>query len=62
MKLKPCPFCGDTRQLSHSSTIFMDDNTFFVVCNMCCAEGPTGADKELAIEAWNRRAEPQDEV
>ena len=56
MEPKPCPFCGDKKMLSHSSTVFGDDPTFFVVCNMCCAEGPTGVDREFAIEAWNRRA------
>lgn len=55
-KLKPCPFCGSTN-------IELDHAHISVVCGDCCAEGPFGdADMAVAIETWNRRAQPAEPV
>lgn len=61
-KLKPCPFCGDKAKLEH----WDGAKTYsFVKCQNtkeCGVEGKrfientAYASDELAIEAWNRRA------
>lgn len=62
-KLKPCPFCGGKANIvvvephTHEIAIFMPDyeGGAFVECNDCtCAI--SAKTKEMAIEAWNRRA------
>ena len=52
-ELKPCPFCGGSKL-----AIEHDGGVFYVFCNKegCCAEGPYSADRNLAIAAWNQRA------
>jgi Lar family restriction alleviation protein len=50
VELKPCPFCGSPAHYGEG-----DHGTFFVECDDEC--GARFQDtKELAIEAWNRRA------
>lgn len=55
--LKPCPFCGG------KSFVVADESPAYITvsCLECGAEGPSdeGCTKTGAIEAWNRRAEPQ---
>lgn len=67
-KLKPCPFCGGKAGLdfAHKNFVYTDDNgiareTGFFYTVKCldevcgCAIG-IYSDAEMAIEAWNRRA------
>ena len=61
MKLKPCPFCGGKAIIAKIT--YGEVNTFYsVTCdNWRCAVAtvvPNYSDKEEAIEAWNRRAQP----
>ena len=50
MEPKPCPFCGST-------DLEVDDEVekSTVYCEKCDIDGPTGEDKDEAIELWNRR-------
>jgi Lar family restriction alleviation protein len=52
-ELKPCPLCGhtDIRMLKNSA-----GDVWYVACNGCGCR--TGGDvvKDMAIDAWNRRA------
>jgi hypothetical protein len=53
MKLKPCPFCGESKQLFWKTPAW-------VQCGVCLCEGPR---VDLSpIEAWNRRAKSDDIV
>ena len=47
-KLKPYPFCGSTN---------VGDMKGWVQCFNCNASGPDSYDKKKSVEAWNRRAE-----
>lgn len=58
--LKPCPFCG-----FYGTVKFDTDGTkdsmgrkwaYTVSCNSCCASTGVCWSREMAIEAWNRRA------
>lgn len=46
-----CPFCGSVESIMTSS----GKNIFFVECFDCGGAGPSGADSERAIVAWNVR-------
>lgn len=57
-ELKPCPFCGEERELyfeqyQHSA----DELRWRVVCSRCMAQIDRGFDQTTAglVEAWNRR-------
>ena len=56
-ELKPCPFCGGEGVLQEH--VFHGySSTYGVVCFDCCAETKQFfTDKNVAIRAWNRRAE-----
>lgn len=63
-KLKPCPWCKDTKELQ-----VLDDNElnircgngldprYAVNCPMCGCNGPSATTPTEAIAKWNRRAE-----
>ena len=64
-ELKPCPFCGarvtDYDQpigLGYAYTI----DAYCVICDRCGANGGHHDGRAEAIEAWNRRYEPQQEL
>ena len=49
-----CPFCGKrNNQVKHSGRW-----GWFVSCQ-CAAVGPSAGSKQGAIDAWNRRVEPE---
>lgn len=51
---KACPFCGKRdAQVKHSPRW-----GWFVSCR-CAAVGPSAGSKQGAIDAWNRRPEPE---
>ena len=52
-ELKPCPFCGGSKQKVKSSGRW----GWFVSCS-CAAVGPSSKSRDEAIIAWNRRTEP----
>lgn len=52
-KLLPCPLCG-------SKDTFLTGGDYYVVCKGCGVEGPwNDDDPDLAVAAWNKRADPQ---
>jgi Lar family restriction alleviation protein len=51
-ELKPCPFCG-----SEAKMIKLYDDYYIKCGNYCCEQSIAYEDIEMAIEAWNRRAE-----
>lgn len=56
-ELKPCPFCGEKDDVK---LMERDDGGCFVMCYNCItATTPVipCASEELAVEAWNRRAD-----
>ena len=50
-ELKPCPFCGGTN-------ISIDGDTPVASCETCFCMTRNCATAEMAIEEWNRRADP----
>lgn len=54
-KFKPCPFCG--RQ--NGNYIGGGDLSYFVHCPRCRARGPTRVSMKGAMDAWDRRKEPE---
>lgn len=51
--LKPCPFCA-----SKSTRVAEFKGIFFVVCDICHADGPVAYEKADAAHQWNTRAKP----
>ena len=58
-RMKPCPFCG-----FYGTVKFDTDGTkdsmgrkwaYTVSCDRCCASTGVCWNREMAIEAWNRR-------
>ena len=51
-ELLPCPFCGSTKL-----DVVLDE-IYYVTCDTeaCGADGPYSANRERAIEKWNRRS------
>lgn len=65
-ELKPCPFCGETPDVSSEHTFQTTQGTKWgsVVC--CCygpeartGYGPPKDWAKYAVEEWNKRKEPQ---
>lgn len=48
-ELQPCPFCGSED---------LENDTYFITCVTCEADGPIKGNEPEAIAAWNRRATP----
>ncbi|MCC6483316.1 MAG: Lar family restriction alleviation protein [Armatimonadetes bacterium] len=56
-KLKPCPFCGrELPFLSH-----YDEGYWLVQCTQCFAKTLRCPTEESAADAWNRRADSEQE-
>ncbi len=55
-----CPFCGsaNVKARAYDETIGGEPDAF-CQCEDCSTTGPSGADKDEAIAAWNRRAAPR---
>lgn len=51
-KLKPCPFCGEKRNLYPESYV---TGKWQVECLICRASGGNCVKEANAIKAWNRR-------
>lgn len=50
MKLKPCPFCDEKKQIYTNKNVYWS-----VLCVTCGAEGPTNRTEKGAINAYNKR-------
>lgn len=54
-ELLPCPFCGSqSNSASHASS--------YVMCFGCDADGPIAKPGQNAVELWNKRAAPAEDV
>ena len=53
---KPCPFCG-LKPVLVSNNVWEGVDKSYVKCDYCNSEGPRRDTDELAVEAWNRRAD-----
>jgi len=59
-KLKPCPFCNETRQeylVPIKANYMSGDKPFAVICLSCMANGSYARNIKSAIATWNTRAE-----
>lgn len=58
LDLKPCPFCGN-KNVYYLSTI---TGSYMITCQECGAHVAFRfkIDKDLVIDAWNRRGETDD--
>lgn len=54
VKLKPCPFCGETPLLENTG-INEKWSSWALNCIGCCASVGSFVKKEEVIEAWNKR-------
>lgn len=52
--LKPCPFCGCRKIMVDYSASHQS-----IRCTKCHVSTPLYQDENIAVAAWNRRAEPQ---
>ena len=55
--LKPCPFkecLGDASDINSTEEA---EYVWYVYCQSCGAQGPTGTNKQEAIELWNERCD-----
>ena len=57
-KLKPCPFCGGEARVTGSESLGTV-NYYYAYCMECNARTDDCADRQSAIEAWNRRVESE---
>lgn len=54
-ELLPCPFCGSqSNSASHASS--------YVMCFGCDADGPIAKPGQNAVELWNKRVAPAENV
>lgn len=53
MDMIPCPFCGSSDLRVH--VYRGEEPEAFVQCHNCATCGPSGTDKDHAIERWNTR-------
>ena len=66
-QLKPCPFCGNVRNIGMRNEKHNHSGGYFISCPECDASTglryAMGDDpRPLLIEAWNRRAQPAQAV
>lgn len=52
-ELKSCPFCGSNAQLNE---YYGRESVHFVARCVSCEAQIYGEDREMTVEAWNRRA------
>ena len=55
--LKKCPFCGGEGRIVHT-TPTSGHSKWFISCNECNADTDFYKTDDEAIEAWNKRYEP----
>lgn len=59
-ELKPCPFCGGEPSVNFDPDGIKDTKgrkwAYTVSCDRCCARTGVCWSGEMAIKAWNRRA------
>ena len=56
-ELKPCPFCGEEAHLCKMKRRDFPKTMYMVTCDRCFAKTNLLADKEVVINAWNRRVD-----
>ena len=58
--LKPCPFCGSKASVNFDPDGIKDTEgrkwAYTVSCNKCCTTSGLCWSSNMAMEAWNRRA------
>lgn len=59
-KLKPCPFCGGYAEVLPCAVVFESVEYWFVKCSECEARSCVD-EKWAVVEAWNRRANEEEE-
>lgn len=57
IKLKPCPFCGNTNPIIQRRYVAQSKSIYAVQCRKCYARMVFLDRKYKAIEAWNRRSD-----
>lgn len=60
IRLANCPFCGSTNLDDTCKRNNGLKDFYFVFCNQCECEGPTGYDQATAIYLWNQRNDEQE--
>ena len=63
IKLKPCPFCGEREDIDYGINTGTLKGFDYVECQNCGAEIHAihkNGKAIAAIDAWNRRAEPNE--
>ena len=61
-ELKPCPFCGGEAAVLTKYMMFGNWYQPYCINYKCNTKGENFATKKEAIEAWNKRYEPQEEI
>lgn len=59
MKLKPCPFCGETKILIIEG---FTKGSYRTICDNCCCVGASGVTKEKAADVWNTRTTQYEDI
>lgn len=54
-KMNACPFCNSNELIKHAGPVY------FIKCETCDAEGPSGKDSEEALEKWNTASRKREE-
>lgn len=57
-ELKPCPFCGEAKLIAECNEIDDEagENWHYIRCANCSVTSGYYNTREIAIDAWNRRA------
>ena len=54
-ELKPCPWCSEKTFVCVVTEQEFGTDFYYVYCHICGARGPYNVDRQIAIEAWNKR-------